>query len=310
MTPWWADDKDIEHGVDERNIVKTVDFNENKNDDGVQPDEQETTASTANNESVNDVVHSIENNNQSHLRKIDPCLIIDEKSPTPYESFVKAVETYLPPTNKISNSTCTTGTENIETKTKNIINEITRECHLPLTDRQNFEPTPKEFLPFDFNDSFRFPDRVTKNQTSVRLEPTFKRKTVKLQVNFAARAPRLQGDTGANTSATDALQILHDYQEFEVPEIVGVFLQNNDSTEPTTLKALGKGYICLLSDQGTTMRWETLFTPDGSGTVLSPDNYLQTHPKFYRAFHQSGNCDNTDQSPSPIQTIRSLNQWH
>ena len=153
-SPCWADDKDIEYGVDERNIVKTVDFNENKNDDGVQPDEQETMASTANNESVNDVVHSIENNNQSHLRKIDPCLIIDEKSPTPYESFVKAVETYLPPTNKISNSTCTTGTENIETKTKNIINEITRECHLPLTDRQNFEPTPKEFLPFDFNDSF------------------------------------------------------------------------------------------------------------------------------------------------------------
>ena len=56
------------------------------------------------------------------------------------------------------------------------------------------------------------------------------------------RAPRLQGDTGANKSATDALQILHDYQQFEVPEIVGVFLQNNDSTEPTTLKALGKGY--------------------------------------------------------------------
>ena len=40
------------------------------------------------------------------------------------------------------------------------------------------------------------------------------------------------------------------------------------------------------------MRWETLYTPDGSGTVLSPDNYLQTHPKFYRAFHQSRNCDN------------------
>ena len=90
----------------------------------------------------------------------------------------------------------------------------------------------------------------------------------------------------------DAIQILHKYQRFEVPEIVGVYLQNNDSMEPTTLKALGKGYIYLISDQGTTMRWETLYTLDGSGTVLSPDNYLQTHLNFYCAFHQSRNRDN------------------
>ena len=40
------------------------------------------------------------------------------------------------------------------------------------------------------------------------------------------------------------------------------------------------------------MCWEALYTPDGSSTVLSPDSYLQTHPKFYRAFQQSENCDN------------------
>ena len=29
--------------------------------------------------------------NYSHLQKNDPCLLIDENSPTPYESFVQAV---------------------------------------------------------------------------------------------------------------------------------------------------------------------------------------------------------------------------
>ena len=181
--------------------------------------------------------------NYSHLQKIDPCLLIDENSPTLYESYVQAVETYLPLTNKNSNGTCT-NTGNNELKTKNIINEITRECNLPLTNRQNFEPAPKEFLPFDFNDSFRLPDWVTKNQMPVHHEPTFKRKTVKLQENFiAAGTPKLQGDTGANTSATDTIQILHKYQKSHEPEVVGVFLQNNDSMEPTTLKAYRKGYI-------------------------------------------------------------------
>ena len=148
-TPWWYLDKDIDMD-DELNIVKTV--------------QKEIPVSPANNKNEkDDVVQSLvdappnaqrSTKNCSHLRKIDPCLLIDENSPTSYESFVKAVETYLPPTNKNSNGKCTTSTDNNESKTKKIINKITRECHLPLTDRQNFEPAPKEFLPFDFNDSF------------------------------------------------------------------------------------------------------------------------------------------------------------
>ena len=68
--------------------------------------------------------------------------------------------------------------------------------------------------------------------------------TVKLQVNFiAVGTPQLQGDTGANTSVTDAIGILHEYQQFDKPEVVGVYLQNDDSMEPTTFKAYRKGYI-------------------------------------------------------------------
>jgi len=63
-TPWWyLIDKDIDLD-DELNIVKTVDYNEDENDDVVQPVEQEITASTVNNEiENNDVVQSIEDEN-------------------------------------------------------------------------------------------------------------------------------------------------------------------------------------------------------------------------------------------------------
>ena len=40
------------------------------------------------------------------------------------------------------------------------------------------------------------------------------------------------------------------------------------------------------------MGWEMLYTSGGSSTVLSSDNYLQTHPKFYCAFQKKGNCNN------------------
>ena len=45
----------------------------------------------------------------------------------------------------------------------------------------------------------------------------------------------------------------------------------------------------MISDQGTTMRWETVYTPNGSGTVLSPDNYLFNQPNEIFEFQQCGN---------------------
>ena len=48
-------------------------------------------------------------------------------------------------------------------------------------------------------------------------------------------------------------------------------------------------YIYMISDQGTTMRWETVYTPNGSGTVLSPDNYLFNQPNEIFEFQQCGN---------------------
>jgi hypothetical protein len=99
-----------------------------------------------------------------------------------------------------------------------------------------------------------------------------------------------QGDTGANYSATDKIDVIHNYKKFAVPQEVGVF--SGDETS-TMLQALGEGVIKILSDQGSIMEWTVLYTPLSSGTVLSPDNYHSTHKSKYYAFYHLGTSEST-----------------
>ena len=108
---------------------------------------------------------------------------------------------------------------------------------------------PEDSTPFVFNDisMTHMPARVLENQNSVRHEPMYRRKKVKLQINLLnvqnTVATNIQGDTGANTSAMDILEYLHDYKPFQRVESVGVYLQNNNTSETVTLEAHGSGYI-------------------------------------------------------------------
>ena len=134
---------------------------------------------------------------------------------------------------------------------------------------------------------------------------------VKMQVQYinTQQPQQLQGDTGTNTSATDNLALLHDFRLFDTQEEVSVFLNNNDSSDVVTLKANGIGYIYVLSDQETTMRWETVYTPNGSSTVLLPDNYLNNNTDNYYSFQHRANCNNqgnitfTDKDNNIIESI-------
>jgi hypothetical protein len=94
-----------------------------------------------------------------------------------------------------------------------------------------------------------------------------------------------QGDTGANSSATDMIDIIHNYVKFETPQEVGVF---SDDKMGSTLQALGEGAIKIISNQGSIMNWTVLYTPKSSGTVLSPDNYHTTHNSKLFAFYHLG----------------------
>ena len=167
--------------------------------------------------------------------------------------------------------------------------------NLPLKHREKFQVSQANFLRFNYNENNIASRQVNdSNYQLVQVKVTHERKTVKMQVQFISTPqPRqLQGDTGANTSTTDNLALLHYFQPFYIPEEVGVFLNNNDSLDIVTLKATRTGYIYVLSDQGTTMRWETVYTPNGSRTVLSPDNYLNNSTENYYSFQYCGNRDN------------------
>ena len=107
-----------------------------------------------------------------------------------------------------TNHTCTATKSNHATK---ILNEILRKCKnikLPLIDRKRFFMQLNDFTLFLFNDVSltHLSARVSKHQNSVRHEPMHKRKNVKLQINLCNSlktvATKLQGNNGANTSAT------------------------------------------------------------------------------------------------------------
>jgi hypothetical protein len=80
-------------------------------------------------------------------------------------------------------------------------------------------------------------------------------KTTPVQKGILTTTMAAQGDTGANCSATDTVDIKHNYVEFETPQEVGVF---SDDKTGSTLQALGEGVIKIISDQGSIMNWTVL----------------------------------------------------
>ena len=90
----------------------------------------------------------------------------------------------------------------------------------------------------------------------VHLQSDYIRKHIPIQINVAqwkeTRSTRLnvQEDTGANTSATNILNLIHDHREYKKPQPVGVFLQKETET---MLTANGSGYFNIVSDQGNIM---------------------------------------------------------
>ena len=60
-----------------------------------------------------------------------------------------------------------------------------------------------------------------------------------------------QGDTRANVSATNIKSIIHEYWEYDITVVVGVF--SEETKKETTLQALGEGKLKIISDQGLVM---------------------------------------------------------
>merc|ERR1712078_925780 len=97
----------------------------------------------------------------------------------------------------------------------------------------------------------------------------------KMNDNIPTTVFQGQGDTGANTSATNRIDIIHNYIKYDIPEKVSVFIDNEETA--TTLEAEGFGQLFFVSDQGNIMKWNVVYTPKSGGKVLSPDNYHRTN---------------------------------
>jgi hypothetical protein len=95
----------------------------------------------------------------------------------------------------------------------------------------------------------------------------------------------IQGDTGANCSATNNLALLWHYQPLKHPIPIITYQGKNKDT-PHKFEAIGTGIIKMIVED-TTINWLTLYTPDSTGTIISPDRYMMDNGHV-EEFLQSG----------------------
>lgn len=79
----------------------------------------------------------------------------------------------------------------------------------------------------------------------------------------------VQGDTGANILATNKLEPLWNYKEYE--QLLKITTYNKESTmEPISqCFAIRKGTMKLITDDNTVMKCRTLYCPKATRTILS-----------------------------------------
>ena len=75
--------------------------------------------------------------------------------------------------------------------------------------------------------------------------------------------------------ATNNMNILHNYTQFDKQLEVGVF--SIDQDKEITLQAVGQGSIKIISRQDSIVCWPTSHKPTSTDTVISPDNYQQNN---------------------------------
>ena len=103
-----------------------------------------------------------------------------------------------------------------------------------------------------------------------------------------------QADGGANFAATDRIDLLHEYKDYEKPiAIIAFFSQDDESTSPPQEHtAIGEGLLKLIGDHGEIIPMRMLYTPNSTGTVISPERTMkdmQRHNKNNRIVSWSQN---------------------
>ena len=95
-----------------------------------------------------------------------------------------------------------------------------------------------------------------------------------------------QGDTGANVSATNDLSLLWDYKT--LPDPIPITTYSDSTLSPEShFQAIGIGTLKIISNENTVLPWLMLYTPNATGTILSPDHFIMNDTTLH-SFAQTG----------------------
>jgi hypothetical protein len=86
----------------------------------------------------------------------------------------------------------------------------------------------------------------------------------------------LQGDSGANCTATDREELLWQVQYFKAPLQVKTFDgEHNDDGEHRTIEAIGAGILKMVDNSNHIMDCYCLLIPHSAGTAMSLDKFMR-----------------------------------
>jgi hypothetical protein len=103
----------------------------------------------------------------------------------------------------------------------------------------------------------------------------------------------LQGDSGANCTATDREELLWQVQYFDTPLQVKTFDgENNDEGEHRTIEAIGAGILKMVDDSNHIMDYYCLLIPNSTGTVILLDKFMRDNRTIVK-FQQVGTIHGT-----------------
>jgi hypothetical protein len=103
----------------------------------------------------------------------------------------------------------------------------------------------------------------------------------------------LQGDSGANCTATDREELLWQIQYFKTPLQVKTFDgESNAAGEHRTIAAIGAGLLKMVDDNNHIMDYYCLLIPNSTGTVISLDKFMRDNRGIVK-FQQVGTIQGT-----------------
>ena len=143
--------------------------------------------------------------------------------------------------------------------------------------------------------------------------PLFCKQLLKIQIdNEGTLGYRrdIQGDSGANTSATNQPEILWCYRPYKRPLPLTTYSQDSSTNQITEnhCLALGEGIIRLILDDGSVIDFPAMYVPTATGTIISPEHYMHQHEEIHcwiqeASKFEGGHIRFLDQNQQPVATL-------